>query len=291
MKRIIYFFTAITVLLVFFVVIYFISARNKNIPTNITEQNEIAIGILTNDPASIEKYGFFADYLSERTGIKFHIEPVKDAGSFIEQIENHKIRAAFSGSASAYRLIKEELALPVARGEKDGISEYYSYIITAKNSPINSVLDLKNKRFAYLDINMSSGYYYPIYTVRSLGYDEEDFFRAYSFLGSTQKVVERVIGTDFDGGAVKNLDLDALALQDPSIMDKIRIISKGGPYPNNTFMASYDLDRKTVDKIKTVMLEMLSDRKGKEILNSLNIDRFIETTESDFNHVKLIMSL
>ena len=281
--------SAITLLLVFCAMLYLFFIRNR-ISTVNPEISSVAIGILTSDNKVIAQYQALADYLNKYSGVQWYIVPVKDAGSFIEQIENHKIKSAFVGSAPGYRIIKNNLGFPVARGEKNGISTYDAYVIAKKDSGIESMEDLRNKRFAYVDINMTSGYLFPAYLLRSLGHDPDNFFRAASFLKTTPDVVDSVISGNFDGGAVKSLDFNALIEKDPEVQNKINVISRGGSYPNNTFMLSVDFDDQTATKIQNLLLNMNDSEEGRPILETMNIDRFIRTNNSDFREVEKIMN-
>jgi phosphonate transport system substrate-binding protein len=269
--------------------LYVFFIRNR-ISTVEPEISTVAMGILTSDDKVIAQYQAFADYLNKYSGVQWYVVPVKDAGSFIEQIENHKIKSAFVGSAVGYRIIKNNLGFPVARGEQNGISTYDAYVIAKKDSGIESIEDLRNKRFAYVDINMTSGYLFPAYLLRSLGHDPDIFFRASSFLKTTSNVVDAVISGNFDGGAVKSLDLLALIEKDPGIQDKINVIEKGGSYPNNTFMLSVDLDDQTAAKIQNLLLTMNNSEEGRLVLENMDIDRFIKTSNSDFREVEKIMN-
>lgn len=281
------FFAFFSIIVLLSYILFYFPTSNRRIEA---EPGPFAIGILTSDEKVVTKYQAFADYLNTHSSKKWYIEPVKNAGSFIEQIENHKLRAAFVGSAVGYRMIKNSLGVPIARGEENGISTYNGLVITRKNSGLVSLEDLRDKRFAYIDINMSSGYYYPIYLLKEKGYDPENYFRAVSFLGTTEKVIEEVTSGKFDGGALKYSSLSDGTDIDLSIQNELQIISKGGPYPDNTFMLSTNFDTKTKESIQTLLLNMKDSDEGRGILAAMGIDRFIRTNIDDFREVGKIMN-
>jgi ABC-type phosphate/phosphonate transport system substrate-binding protein len=78
--------------------------------------------------------------------------------------------------------------------------------------------------------------------------------------------------------------------KDPGIQDKINVISKGGSYPNNTFMLSVDFDDQTAAIIQNLLLTMNDSEEGKLILKNMDIDRFIRTNNNDFREVEKIMN-
>ncbi len=284
------FITSAIILLSVFVAMFFLFFFQKNNPLAETDTSPIAIGILTSDEKVIAQYQAFAGYLSEHSNRKWNIEPVIDQGSFVEQIENRKIKSAFVGSAVGYRMIKNNLGVPVARGERNGVSTYESYIIVKSDSEINSIEDLKNKRFAYIDINMSSGYFFPAHLLNSKGYDPDNFFRASSFLGTSEKVIDAVISGNFDGGAVKSVDLSDAIEKNPEIRNKIKVIETGGPYPDNNFVLSVDFDEKEINSIQSLILDMNNSEDGKNVLEIMDIERFIRTSQKNFSEVEKIMN-
>lgn len=284
----IFFILLILVLLSIVISAYLLSIfqkRNSAIPSG---TSPITIGILTSDEDVITRYQALADYLNEHSGESWRIEPVKDSGSFIEQIENHKIESAFVGSAAGYRMIRDNLGIPIARPEKDGVSTYKAYIVARKDRDIYAIDELKNKRFAYADINMSAGYLFPVYLLKSKGYDPDSFFRAVTFLGTSEKVIDSVVSGNFDAGAVKSTELSSLTKKKPEIQNLLSVIAEDGPFPDNTFMMSVNFDHEFAKKIQEILLDMPDTEKGKNVLEKINFDRFIISDEKDFNKVEVI---
>lgn len=246
------------------------------------------IGLLAPSDDSLKKHEAFAEYLSKYADHDWHIVYVKDYPSFITQFKLKQIRAGFIGSALGYQLIKEGLALPVARGEKDGISSYNGYLFTKKDSGLNKVEDLKDKRFAYVDPYTSAGYLFPRYLLKSKGYSQDEFFRATSFLGSHDKAIQAVLDGTFDGGAAKDTVWNRMAKENPRIELELQVLAKDGPFPDDTFMISSDFGGEEVDELRELMLEIVDKPDGKDYLEKIGVDHFITTENKDFDNVKRI---
>lgn len=283
-----WFLSIILMLLLFVTFVIFIFSYSPTRKFNFSDEPSVTIGVIASDQKAIAQYQTLAEYLHEYTGKNWRVEPVSDAGSFIEQIENHKIKSAFVGSAVGYRIIRHNLGVPVARAEKSGISTYKALIITRKDSGYNSMENLQNKRFAYIDINMSSGYTYPIYLLKLNGYDPDSFFSSMSFLKTTENVVKSVISKQFDGGAVKSSDYADIIKQHPEYSGMLEIIAQDGPFPENTFMMSLDFDPGFINLVQTALLDMNNHEKGKYSLEKMNADRFIKTDVKDFSFTEII---
>lgn len=246
------------------------------------------IGLLAPSEDSLERHQAFAEYLSKYADHEWHIVYIKDYPSFITQFKLKQIRAGFIGSALGYQLIKEGSALPVARGEKGGVSTYNGYLFTRKDGGLNKIEDLQGKRFAYVDPYTSAGYLFPRYLLKSKGYDQDEFFRVASFLGSHDKAIQAVLDGSFDGGAAKDMVWNKMAKENPRIESELQILAKEGPFPDDTFMISADFGGEEVDELRELMLEISDKPDGKDYLTRIGIDRFIITENKDFDNVKRI---
>lgn len=279
--------SVILIVILIFGVFLFFNGKPQTQPASGTRER-IGVGIVTTDDLEIEKHQKFVDYLNAHSDHDWYLVPLKDYGSYISQLELGQIKSGFMGSAVAYRAIRNGLALPVARGEKDGVSSYYSYIFVKKADNIESIEELKGKRFAYVDISTSAGFVYPVYLLRSKGYDPDDFFSAPLFAGTHEKAILAVLNRDYDGGAAKDLAWKKLALKNPDLEKKLKIIEKEGPFPENTFMVGTEFGTKEVEELRSLLLNFGATEDGQELLAKMNLDRFIITEEKDFDVVKKI---
>lgn len=281
--------------LVISAIIFFIAAVSaavlsfKNIaPPQEAVKEKIGIGIVNIDKEEIKKYGTLAEYLNKYSGDEWYLVPLKDYSSFISQMELGQIKAGFLGSMIGYRGIKEGLFLPVVRGEKDGVSTYYSYIFSRKDSGIDKIEDLENKKFAYVDISTSAGYLFPVYVLKSKGYDPENFFRVASFVDSHEKAISVVLSGEFDAGAAKDTAWKKMAEENPAVEKEFQILASEGPFPENTFMISADFGGGEAAELRNLLVKMADSEEGKEYLAKIGADRFIATDEKDFDAVKRI---
>lgn len=250
---------------------------------------DVSIGVIVNSDSEIKKYEAFAEYLNKKSDHKWHIVPLRDYGSFISQLEEKQIVAGFMGSAAGYRAIKAGLATPVARGQKDGVSTYYGYVFTRRDSGLDTIEKLRGKKFAYVDITTSAGYLFPVHLLKNKGYDPENFFRVASFLGSHEKAIMSVFNGDYDGGAAKDSAWRKLAEENPEIESNLRILFQEGPFPENTFMINPDLGVGEVDELRNLLLRMDDSEEGRGYLAKIGVDRFVATSKDDFSVVKKIV--
>lgn len=262
---------------------------NWLMPQKKIEKEKIAVGIIAQDQKTADRYQAFVDYLNKHSDDQWVLISLKDYGSFITQINMGQIKAGFMGSMVGYQMIKDNIGMPVARGEKDGVSTYNSYIFTRKDSSLDKIEDLKDKKFALVDAYTSAGYLFPAYLVKKMGKEPEDFFQVVSFLGSHDKAILAVLNGEFDGGAVKDSAWRKLAKENLLIEKELQVIDRGGPFPEQTFVISHEFGQKEVKELKELMLEMERTDEGRSYLAKIGYDRFIPTAEKDFAEVKKLM--
>jgi len=253
-------------------------------------KEKIGIGIIASDEKIIAQYQALTDYLNQYSDDNWYLVPLRDYGSYLSQLESKQIKAAFAGSTAGYRMIKENIAVPVARGEVDGVSTYHSYVFTRRDSGLNSIAHLKDKRFAYVDVNTSAGYIYPVYLIKSKGYDPENFFRVASFLGTHENAINAVLEEKFDGGAAKDSAWKKMASQNPDLDKELQIIATSGDFPEQTFMISTDFGSEEKNELRELLLGMSDSEEGRLYLEKMGLDRFIATTSKDFGEVKNIIN-
>lgn len=263
----------------------------KGFPSNketASQKEKIGIGTTATKQETLNQYQAIVDYLNKNTKDEWYLVPLKDYGSFVSQMQIGQIKAGFMGSLVSYRMIIENLTVPVVRGEKNGISVYYGYIFTRKDSGLNKVEDLKNKKFAYVDAYTSAGYYFPRHLLKSMGYNPDSFFSTASFLGGHDKAILAVFNGEYDGGAAKDLTWKKLVKENPKIGEEMQILAQDGPYPEQIFMVSSGFPSEKVRQWSDLLLKMNESEDGRYYLAKFGADRFIPTDMEDFEMVRKI---
>lgn len=255
------------------------------------QREKIGVGTTATKQETFDQYQALIDYLNKYSMDEWYLVPLKDYGSFVSQMRLGQIKAGFMGSLVSYKMISEGLTVPVARGEKNGNSVYYSYIFTRKDSGLNKIEDLMGKKFAYVDAYTSAGYYFPRHFLKSKGYDPETFFGVASFLGTHEKAVLAVLSGEYDGGAAKDLAWKKLAKENPRIEKELQLLptnEASGPYPEQIFMISSIYAEEKFQNLRDLLLKMNESEEGRSYLTKFGADRFIPTDMKDFEMVKKI---
>lgn len=164
------------------------------------------------------------------------------------------------------------LAVPV----HDGRPTYQSYLIVpASDKTTTSILDLKNKVFAYTDPYSNTGYLTPRFELQQAGEDPARYFRKTFFGWSHRRVLEAVATGLADGGAISSHVWDTLLIGKPELTQAARVAAKSAEYGFAPFVAQASVGAEEFRAMQKLLLEMTADEEGRALLRELNLDRFI----------------
>lgn len=164
------------------------------------------------------------------------------------------------------------LAVPVHEGHP----YYQSYLIVpASDKTTKSILDLKDKVFAYTDPYSNTGYLAPRFELQLAGRDPARFFHKTFFAWSHRRVLESVATGLADGGAISSHVWDTLSNGKPELTRAVRVVTKSADYGFAPFVARASVGQKEFRAMQKLLLEMTADEEGRALLQELNLDGFI----------------
>lgn len=163
------------------------------------------------------------------------------------------------------------LAVPVYHGKP----LYQSYlIVSTKDTATQSLLDLRDRVFAYSDPDSNSGFLYPQYQLIRQGIRPETHFRRSFFAYGHGNVVEAVAARVAHGGAVDGYVWDTLQLTRPDLVKQTRIVERSPFFGFPPLVAAPGTTTATLKTMQAVLLGMHGTPDGKALLHRLNLDRF-----------------
>jgi phosphate/phosphite/phosphonate ABC transporter binding protein len=236
-----------------------------------------------------ETFGFYKEllaYLSQKISLPIQLvqrETYEEVNSLLKENELH---AAFVCTGAYVQghddFGMELLVVPVAYGKP----VYYSYIIVPKDSPAQSLSDLRGKTFAFTDPMSNTGKLSPSYMLAMKGEEAELFFSRVTFTYSHDKSIEAVAKKLVDGAAVDSLIWDYMDGTGSLDTSETRIVSKSAPYGIPPVVVPRELDNHLKEELRTIFLNMHEDAEGRDILKRIMIDRFIEVSDASYDTVR-----
>ena len=254
-------------------------------PTQVEETSlSITFGVYQSEKATV-MYRTFTPVLEAMTetmeaklrrpvDVKLVIFNNYDEG--IESIAAGKVDFVRFGPAS-YILAKAKqpgiqlIAMETEGGDK----RFKGVVVVKKDSPIQSLADLKGKKFAFGDQNSTIGRYLIQAELVKAGITSSDL-AGYQFLGRHDTVVKAVEVGDFDAGSAMSNTVEKA-----NSKGTLRVIAS---FDNVTkpWVARKGLDRSTIEAIQ----QSLYNLKDPAILKDLKISGFVPTSEKDFDFVR-----
>ena len=158
-----------------------------------TKYPELTFAIIPSENASgvTERYGPFIEYLSKEIGVPVKLRIAQDYAAIIEGQRASQIQIASYGPASFARAVMtgakiEPFAIEVNQG---GVKGYYSVFYVKKDSPYQSIQDLKGKNLGLVDPNSTSGNNVPRFALNSMKIEPEAFFSKVVYTGSHENAI------------------------------------------------------------------------------------------------------
>lgn len=162
-------------------------------------------------------------------------------------------------------------------------------IVPSSDQNTLSLLSLKDKVFAYVDPQSSTGYFEPKYQLRLSHKDPEHFFKKTFFTLDDQKIIAAVAIGLADAGSMSGFAWETLALSRHDITDQTRIVAKSDAYGFTPIIARTSLNRHDTLAMQRVLLSMSDDTEGIKLLKRLNIDGFALADKKLYRSVYLMM--
>ncbi len=176
----------------------------------------------------------------------------------------------------------QALVVPRIKGE----TTYQSLILIPPSSPAKSLLDLRGKRFGSADIISTTGWLFPAMLLMKSGEDPNHFFGEHVITGSHDKSIQAVVDGFVDGAAVHGIVYDQMVADDPSILNKTKILTKSPPFGIPPVVVHPNIDRHLREAVLSVLLNMHNDAQGKLILEKLQIERFVIPEKDLFSSLR-----
>jgi len=267
-----------------------ISLEKREIPTAHSDNNvrhlRASVGGMITPQEGLTYYRKFLDYLGEKLGTPVDFIERESYAEINTLLEKGDIDLAFVCSGpyvdghDKFRL--ELLVAPQAYGD----TVYYSYLIVHKDSPIRSFEELRDKKFAFTDPLSNTGKIVPTFMLAKMKETPSTFFQSSVFTKSHDKSIKAVALRLVDGAAVDSLIWEYLNRTNPEFTAKTRIIKKSPPYGIPPVVVSPRLTPELKKKLEQVFLDTHNDKRGREILKKMMIDKFVVIDDHAYDSVR-----
>ncbi len=249
----------------------------------------VAVAAMVSPKEGFVYYRELLDFLGGKLNRKIRLVQRKTYREINQLLGNGSIDIAFICSGP-YAEAKEKYGFKLlAAPEVAGSHFYRAYLIVNTSSPYKDLSDLRGKTFAFTDRESNTGRLVPLHWLALMGERPEVFFGKSVFTFSHDNSIMAVAKGLVDGAVVDSLVWDYFNQTHPEVTSKTRVIRKSEPYGIPPLVASSFLPRAERDRIPKILLAAHEDRKGREILDGLKIDRFIEPQDEWYDSIRILV--
>ncbi len=181
-----------------------------------------------------------------------------------------------SGTAVALGL--RSGARPLLLTERSGVRDYHTVFFVRRDSPIQTLEDLRGHTLALQNVASTSAYLVPVMTLLQHGETPEILASigdvaapdtvGYVFARSESNIATFVHKGLVDAGAVSSVDWSDAKRIPANFLRYFRIIHRTEPYPRAVEMVRDDLDPKVRDRLQQVLLDAASDPQAQPALKT-----------------------
>ena len=146
----------------------------------------------------------FIAYLSKELGVEVEFRNSLEYAPIIEGMNAGLVHMANLGAASyatAYFVTDGNVEAFATNARNDGSLGYHSMVVVRADSGIESLEDLKGKKFAFNEPNSTSGYIAPSHFFRQAGMMEDGWFAETAFAGGDEAAMLAVMNGTYDATA------------------------------------------------------------------------------------------
>ncbi len=257
------------------------------------EEPELLIaGIPDQDVSLLEaRFNNLAEYLSEETGMKVRYVPQADYAAVVTSFKQGDVHLVWYGAVTG---VQARIAVPeadaIAHRPRDG--EFHSVFVTAPDSGISSLEDLRGKTVTFGSESSTSGHLMPRYYLSQAGVDTETELAAISFSGSHDTTWKLVEAGSFDAGALSEAVWERRVANGEIDTSKVDVFYRTPAYVNYHWVAHPSIGEEfgedALDNITEALLTVDVDRGGqaKEIAESFNGERFVRTSNDRYQAIE-----
>ncbi len=193
---------------------------------------EYTVGILakSGDIKAISQWNAHSEYLTKALGISVSVVPVT-FNAMDKSIREKKVDFILANPAIYVDLHDkygaEAVATMINSINGKSVHQFGGVIFVRKDSPIQTLADIKGKKFGFVKRTSFGGLHAGLYTLMTNGINPERDCSVYTELGTHEKVVKAVEEGVVDVGTVRTDTLERMAEDGKINMEDFRVIHPG----------------------------------------------------------------
>jgi phosphonate transport system substrate-binding protein len=234
---------------------------------------------------SVQEKGPLQDYLAKAMGRPVSLVIPTNYNATVEGLGNQSLDFAYLGGLTYVKAHARYGAVPLVQRDID--QSFHSLFITQASSGIQSLADLKGKRFAFGDINSTSGHLMPYRAMLEAGIDPARHLRSFRYTGSHAATVQTVAAGAADAGAADETVYKSLVAEGKVDGSKLRVFYTTPPFVDYVWVARKDVGADIQKKFADAFLALTAGHDD-AVLTVLRGQRFVRANEAEYSAIEEI---
>ncbi|HEU4730970.1 MAG TPA: phosphate/phosphite/phosphonate ABC transporter substrate-binding protein [Kofleriaceae bacterium] len=241
--------------------------------------------IPTTDPGKmVRESAPLVVYLEGKLGAKVELTVPLNYAAVVEALGADKVDIAFLGGFTYVQAHKRFGARPLVQRERD--QAFHSVFVTQAGSPIAVLGDLAGKRFAFGDVNSTSGHLMPEYFLREAKVDPGVIQNAI-YTGGHDATALAVANKKVDAGALDEAVFEKLVREGKLDAGAIKVFYTSPPFFDYVWSARQGLDPALADAFANAMLALdAADPAHKPVLELLQATRLVPASDASYDKLR-----
>ncbi len=233
----------------------------------------------------ISRFKPLADYIARAVGRPVQVRVGRDYEEHIDAIGTDSVDIAYMGPAEYVKLVAKYGKKPLlVRQEIDGQPLLKGEIIVRQDSPLQSLKELKGKRFIFTDINSTMGSIIPQKMLIQSGVPLTSLV-SYKFVEGHDNVALAVLAGDYDAGAIKEETFQKYAPKG------LRALAHSLSVYDHLFVASARLPAELVGTLRSSLLKLNGLPEGRTVMASIHpgMTSLVAASDSEYDNLRAFL--
>ncbi len=242
---------------------------------------------------SLERHQDIVVFIKKETGLDIIQVFPESFDDHMKKVGSGEIDISFSNPFVYIKIAQQYDARAFGRIiEKEGKDMFRGEICVLKDSPLQTLADLKGKRVMAVSPSSAGGYLFQRGMLVEAGIDpNEDLTIDFAQeAGKQEKAFLAMYSGEYDACFVRE-GTRTEVMKDQVDISKVRVLAYTPWYPGWVYAARKGLDPVVLDKIRSAMLKLdFSDPEYKAILEKAKFVKIVPSEDKDFDTIRELAS-
>ena len=246
---------------------------------------EIKVGMIPDAGAtqvSIDEKAPLKEYLAKAIGTPVNLIIPTNYNATVEALGNGSLDFAYLGAVTYIKAHQMYSVIPLV--QRSGDKNFHSLFITPSGSSVKSLADTKGKRFAFGDINSTSGHLIPHLELSKAGINPDKDLQV-RYTGSHSATAKAVESGGADAGALDETVYREMVSDKKVDGSKVRVFFTSRSFVDYVWVARKDVGAAQQEAFAKAFLA-LKEGKDDKILGILRGKDFVRADDAEYATVR-----